>query len=282
MSKLEDLLVNKGLYDSVEICIDDLDELEKLLSGSSYNGYNINCFCANCNEIRTFETVDKTIHNESGFARIDFFNDYYDPSIQEIFNDYLNKRYSLSFRCTRNHKHSILFDLLVTNNKIIKIGQYPSFADLANRDISRYKSVLGNKFNEYSKSLGLFSHGIGIGSFVYLRRIIESLIFDKYDEVKESLNISHDDFMKSEFKDKIDILKNYLPSVLVKNKNIYSIISKGIHHLNEEECSSIYPVIKDGIELILDDLIAEKQRIEKEKKFSIHIANITGELKNKK
>lgn len=50
MKKFEELLVHKGLYDSIEVSIDDLEEMEKLLSGGSYNGYNIDCFCVDCNE----------------------------------------------------------------------------------------------------------------------------------------------------------------------------------------------------------------------------------------
>ena len=34
MGKIEELLVNKGLYDSVDISIDDLREIEKHLSKS--------------------------------------------------------------------------------------------------------------------------------------------------------------------------------------------------------------------------------------------------------
>jgi len=43
MGKIEDLLINKGLYDSVDITIDDLDEIEKYLSRSEYTGNTIDC-----------------------------------------------------------------------------------------------------------------------------------------------------------------------------------------------------------------------------------------------
>lgn len=283
MSKFEELLVSKGLYDSIDISVDDLGELEKLLSGSTYNGYNINCFCVLCNEMRTFESTDKEIHEEHGFVRIAIDTTGgrgRTPKKEELFNQYLDKRYCISFQCTRDHSHSLLFDLLVTNNQIIKIGQYPSFADISIGDIAKYKSVLGGKFREYSKSLGLFSHGIGIGSFVYLRRIIENLVFEKYAEVKDVLKVSEEDFIHSEFKDKLEALRPYLPQVLVDNKNIYGIVSKGVHELSESECLEMYPYIKAGIELILDDIIAEKERREKEKLFSKFVADTTGKLKN--
>ncbi|MBU5440098.1 hypothetical protein KQI42_19065 [Tissierella sp. MSJ-40] len=84
--------------------------------------------------------------------------------------------------------------------------------------------------------MGLFSHGIGIGAFVYLRRIIESLVFDKFKEVSNTIEINTETFKHSEFKEKIDILGEHLPKILVQNKNIYSIVSKGIHELTEDEC----------------------------------------------
>jgi len=281
MSKFEELLVNKGLYDSIDVSIEDLDELEKMLSKNGYYDYNIDCFCIKCNEKRIFKEVIKQTYEESGFGiRIDNSKGRgKTPKKEELFQEYLNKRYCLFFQCTRDNEHSILFDLLVTNDKMIKIGQYPSFADISIGDIMKYKSVLGEKFVEYKKSLRLFSHEIGIGSFVYLRRIIENLVLEKYSKVKDMLEISSEDFERSEFKEKIEILKDYLPNMLVENKNLYSIVSKGIHELSEEECLSMYPYLKIGIELILDDIIAKKERAKKEKLFTQFVANKTGELR---
>lgn len=161
----------------------------------------------------------------------------------------------------------------------MKIGQYPSVADLVIPEISKYKGVLGSQYREFSKAIGLFAHGIGIGSFVYLRRIIENLVFDKYNEVAESLEISREDFERLKFDVKIDTLKDYLPEVLVANKNVYGIVSKGIHELSEDECREMFPYIKAGIELILDALLAEKERKAKEKLFEKFVAQKTGELK---
>ena len=45
MGKIEELLVNKGLYDSVDITVDDLDEIEKCLTKDEYAGNTIDCFC---------------------------------------------------------------------------------------------------------------------------------------------------------------------------------------------------------------------------------------------
>jgi len=283
MEKVEELLVSKGLYNSVDITVDDLAELEKYLSKSEYAGNTIDCFCVHCGTNRVFEYANNEVHDSIGMVRMNIFDDVNakarKPKKEEIFNSYLNRRYVLTYRCTRNKEHAILFDLIVSDDKIIKIGQYPSVADLLTPEIARYKSILGKQYREFSKAVGLFAHGIGIGSFVYLRRIIENLVFDKYNQVADELGISKEDFEHLKYDIKIETLKDYLPKVLVTNKNVYGIVSKGVHELSEEECREMFPYIKAGIELILDDLLAEKERKEKEKVFEKFVAQKTGELK---
>lgn len=283
MGKIEELLVNKGLYDSVDITVDDLDEIEKCLTKDEYAGNTIDCFCVHCATNRVFEYTNSEIHEDTGIMRMSVFDDgnpkVRRPKREEQFRRYLNKRYAMTYRCTRDRQHFIIFDLITTDDKIIKVGQYPSVADLVIPEIAKYKPVLGTQYREFSKAIGLFAHGIGIGSFVYLRRIIENLVFDKYNEVSENLEISNTEFMRLKFDEKIEALKPYLPEVLVANKNIYGIVSKGIHELSEEECREMFPYIKAGIELILDSLLAEKERKSKEKIFEKFVAKKTGELK---
>ena len=56
-------------------------------------------------------------------------------------------------------------------------------------------------------------------------------------------------------------------------------MSKGIHELSEDECREMFPYIRAGIELILDDLLAERERKAKEKMFEKFVAKKTGELR---
>lgn len=283
MGKIEELLVNKGLYDSIDITVDDLEEIEKYLTKGEYDGNTIDCFCVHCGTNRVFEYTDSEVHERTGVLRVNIFDDenvkVRKPTRESQFKRYLNRRYVLAYRCTRDRGHSIIFDLIATDDKIIKIGQYPSVADLIIPEIAKYKAVLGTQYREFSKAIGLFAHGIGIGSFVYLRRIIENLVFDKYNEVAEGLEISKEEFERLKFDVKIETLKDHLPEVLVANKNVYGIVSKGIHELSEEECRDMFPYIKAGIELILDALLAEKERKAKEKIFEKFVAQKTGELK---
>lgn len=96
MGKIEELLVNKGLYDNVDITIDDLEELEKYLSQNEYTGNTIDCYCPHCATKRVFEFFNSEIHEETGIMSImldDVESRTKKPKKQEIFNSYLNKRY---------------------------------------------------------------------------------------------------------------------------------------------------------------------------------------------
>ena len=79
--------------------------------------------------------------------------------------------------------------------------------------------------------------------------------------------------------EKIGLLKSYLPNFLVENKNLYSILSKGIHSLDEQECLMYFPIMKIGIQLMLDEKIEQMQKDETLKIAKEEIQNITNKLK---
>ena len=283
MDKIEELLTLKGLYDGIEISIENLREMEKYLSKSEYTDNTIDCFCIECGEKRIFEYFKSEIQhqNKTAMVNLDLMKERKKPTKDERYNEYLNKRYTLAYFCTRNKEHSILFDLITTDDKLIKIGQFPSIASLLEPEIRKYKSVLGEHYIEFSKAIGLYAHGIGVGSFVYLRRIIEILIYEKYEENSSRISMDSEEFNTMKFSEKIEMLGEYLPQALVDNKNLYGIISKGIHELDEKECLTMFPNVQIGIELILDDILAEKERTKKEKALQKFVSDKTGELRNK-
>jgi hypothetical protein len=74
------------------------------------------------------------------------------------------------------------------------------------------------------------------GSYVYLRRIFERLIKGRFDEFKETEKWSEEDFLKVRMHERIELLKEHLPEFLVRNKKVYSILSLGVHELDEKVC----------------------------------------------
>ena len=147
-----------------------------------------------------------------------------------------------------------------------KIGQFPSIATFHINQIKKYDKVLsGNRLKEFTRAIGLAANGVGIGSFVYLRRIFEALIEEAHEKAKADNNWDEDTYQRQRMTEKIEMLKLHLPTFLVENKSLYGILSIGVHELKEKDCLEHFETVKIGIELILDEKV---EQFEKDKKIA--------------
>jgi hypothetical protein len=161
-----------------------------------------------------------------------------------------------------------------------KVGQYPSVADLHSAKMKRYRKVLSSEdYRELNRAVGLAAHGVGIGAFVYLRRIFECLIEEAHQIARHDSAWDEDLFLRSRMPEKIVLLASHLPSFLVENKSLYSLLSKGLHDLSEDECLQFFSVTQLGIELILEERIATKEKNEKIEQVTKDIALLTQKIK---
>ena len=78
--------------------------------------------------------------------------------------------------------------------------------------------------------------------------------------------------------DKIELLKASLPDFLVSNRKLYSILSKGIHELDESICLSAFHVIRTGIEIILDEKLREIEQEQKTQAAAKDIEQLHNKL----
>lgn len=164
----------------------------------------------------------------------------------------------------------------------MKVGQYPSLADLAEREIKKYRKLLGPKaYAEFNRGIGLFAHDVGIGAFIYLRRILEKLISEAHQVAQGSTEWDESAYLKSRVVEQISLLADHLPPFMVENRALYSILSKGVHELTEEECLQAFQIMKLGIELILDQKLEAHKRKAKISSVSKDIAALDGQLKGK-
>lgn len=155
-------------------------------------------------------------------------------------------------RCQRDEKHVYTFYFRVKDQVIQKVGQYPSMEDIASSDVEKYRKQLGAAyFSELHRAGGLASFGIGIGAFVYLRRIFERLIYQHRDEFDPD-GSKLPEFATMRMEERVLALRSILPPALVKNRATYSILSKGIHELSEDECLKHFPVVRAAIIMMLD------------------------------
>jgi hypothetical protein len=268
LPSIEDFFLKNPLYKDFQV---DIFDDVKVQDVKNFKG-KIDAFCIKCKKSSTFRRVDM---NQREYEEYD----NYPRSSHE------SNIFCVSFACTRNESHNMYFYFMVhdslstEHDTVTKIGQYPSLADLNSGDIGKYRKILDEKYREFSKAVGLASHGVGIGSFVYLRRIFENLIEEAHQEAIKTNLWNEEDYKKSRMDEKIGLLEDYLPCFLVKNKILYSILSKGIHELSEDECLKYFGSMKLGIELILDEKLEKLDREAKIKEAEKSISKIHNEHK---
>lgn len=187
----------------------------------------------------------------------------------------------IEFVCQR-YRDRLYVQIHYDRNKDIieKVGQYPSVADIQIAQIKQYSKVLGNQYmKDFAKAIGLAANGVGTGSFVYLRRIFEYLVHEAAYVAIANGDVDEQTFATSKMDQKLKLLENYLPDVLKDNKPLYGVLSKGIHELSEDECLEYFSVVREVIELILDEREYLRQQEEKKKRARNNLSIIAGKLK---
>lgn len=188
--------------------------------------------------------------------------------------------FQITLKCKRKANDILRFFIYRNLDFVMKVGQWPSLADLQFAEIGKkYDGVLSKEdLKNLKKAIGLVTHGAGAGSFVYLRRIFENLILETFKNNILTLGIEESIFRSGRMEDKIEILKLFLPSHLVEMKAIYRILSKGVHELTEEECLKYFSPLKLSIELILDQKIEEAKKKEKDAIVKKQLQSIHREI----
>lgn len=272
---IDNILLEQSLYKKISFTESEAHKLYQLLKGE----LQIDAYCQKCNSTSTFNSVVDIPPQRDSISSFSLSSE--EKSAPNAKQD-INKRwykytvgdekfFKRVFTCARNKSHKIAFFFFVNSYELQKIGQFPSMIDFNRYKLDKYRKFLQDDYyTELNRAIGLFSHEVGIGSFVYLRRIFERLIQEAYLEA-EKTGWSDEEFSKRRMDEKIKVLKDFLPEKLVKNRIIYSILSKGIHELTEETCVDLFSVIKMGIELILDEKIAKEEREKKEKEIELEI-----------
>lgn len=91
----------------------------------------------------------------------------------------------MSITCARQKSHVIRYYFFIDNMLIEKIGQYPSLATISNDEVAAFRTGMQDEdAREFHKAIGLAAHGVGVGSFVYLRRVFERLIGSRFEQFK--------------------------------------------------------------------------------------------------
>ena len=186
------------------------------------------------------------------------------------------------FSCTRNGEHIMCFTLLLLKNSFQKIGQYPSIYDLNSNTFIEYKKILGTHFKELQSAIRLYSNGVGIGSYVYLRRTVENFVIKPaYENAKFVDGWDEELYQSKKFKGRVVLLKEFLPDFIVENSILYSILSAGIQSLDDEYCLEYFPVLLNCIQNVLFDIKEKEDRVSKRKNLRNSLSMINKNISSK-
>lgn len=257
---IESWLLKHPLYEPIEINA----EIENAIQAILLFEKAMDCYCPTCKQSATFRGVisdatEKTIQNALiSFSQKKLANAM--GSSNAINNPWKLPVFSKTIVCTRA-QHFVHFHFISENNTIIKIGQFPSLADLAIGNNKQYKDVLGvERLKELNKAIGLAAHGVGIGSYVYLRRVFEFLIEEAHQKASMDTDWNEEDYLNKRMKEKITLLKKFLPQFILDHPELYSILSLGIHELTEEQCLASFEALKQAILVIAEERLHDTQR----------------------
>lgn len=284
VDNIENLLYKSGLYEEIDLVLEDYTTIEKIAKGE----YKTRFYCSKCKMESIFQSMEIAVKYKQKLTimalpyniqtnyeeidlrtKVDSLKDYTKSKIQTLITKF-NSILLFNFTCVMHEEVIYTFVLKVENGRMQKIGQYPSLATLEQKSIRNFRKELGEYYPELTKAIGLVAHGIGIGSVVYLRRIIEFLV----EEVHQEALSQHEDwddekYMSLHFDQKIKALECYLPRFFVDNRlTLYSVVSKAIHELTENECIRLFPLLYKSIETIVSKRNVEREEKEREKELS--------------
>lgn len=187
--------------------------------------------------------------------------------------------FSLTLKCSNDETHAYALTINIkSGNVFTKIGQFPSLASLEKNDVEKYRKLLDKDYKYLTKAIGLYSHGVGIGSYVYLRRIFENLIEEKHQLALLDGKWDETVYQKARMNEKINLLKDTLPPIFKNAPSLYGVLSKGVHELSEEQCLEYFPILKLAIEKILDEKKAEIENQRKEQELLNEINKIASTI----
>lgn len=144
---------------------------------------------------------------------------------------------------------------------ITKVGQQPSFADIHLSEVKKFKGVLPEaQLRELSRAIGLASHDVGVGSYVYLRRVFEFLVEEAHQRAQLTPTWEEKTYRDARMPERVALLKSELPQFLVEHKNMYGLLSQGIHEWSEEACLAHFEALRLAIKLILDERLEQREK----------------------
>lgn len=256
--------------------IADLTEEEYNPNGPNWRQFGapdiqLHCPEDSCNGLRFFRCTDKTRQR----MKADNFSFFY-----------------VNYECSNCQKTTKTFSLAAKTTEVpagvcFKFGELPQYGPPTP---ARLIKLVGPDRELFIKGRRCENQGLGIGAFVYYRRVIENQkvrILGEIIKVSQKLNVdpSHIAVLEeaqkeTQFTKSIESVKHAIPQSLLNNGHnplllLHSALSDGLHEQTDEHCLEV----ASSIRIVLGEL---SERLSQALKDEAELNNALARLMNKK
>lgn len=194
----------------------------------------LHCEDESCNGIRFFRCVT----DDDIFINLGSFRFFY-----------------LTYRCSNCQKIEKTFSLAAIaiekgneKGECYKFGELPTYGPPTP---SKLMKLIGPDRDEFLKGRRCENQGLGIGAFIYYRRVVENQknrilgeiikVANKIGTSKSNIAILEQAVKETQFTTALDMAKSVIPESLLINghspiKLLHSALSEGVHALTDEQC----------------------------------------------
>lgn len=161
----------------------------------------------------------------------------------------------LTYRCSNCQRTVKTFSIaakideeLLPSGETYKFGELPPYGPPTP---SRLLKLIGPDRDIFLKGRRCENQGLGIGAFIYYRRVVENQknrilreivkVSEKLNASEQTLNTLKEAIAEDQFSKALDIAKEAIPESLLINGHspvrlLHSALSEGVHAMSDEEC----------------------------------------------
>lgn len=249
--------------------------------GASIHKYNyfihspelqLHCPHESCNGVRFFRCVSG--HDTTLYDSYRHFYLTYKCSNCRV----TDKTYSLAAKIDQSELNSGL---------CLKFGEMPVYGPPVPPKLVK---LIGPDRDEFLKGRRCENQGLGIGAFIYYRRVVENQknrilekiikVSEKIDAPPEKIKILKNAIEEIQFSKALEMTKDALPeSLLINGHNpillLHSALSEGVHAMTDEECLEL----ASSVRVVLGEL---SDRLSQALKNEVNLTNALSTLMHHK
>lgn len=233
----------------------------------------LHCEHENCNGVRFFRCVSGKEHELKSKDYEFFYVTYRCSNCQRV-----EKTFSLAAKVDTERK---------PQGECYKFGELPTFGPPVSPKLIK---LIGPDRDDFLKGRRCENQGLGIGAFIYYRRVVENQknrILGEIIKVSEKIGATAEKIEKlksavteTQFSKALDMAKDAMPESLLINGHspillLHSALSEGVHALSDEQCLEL----AGSVRVVLGEL---SDRLSQALKDEAELTKALSTLMNKK